>query len=129
MKNEFRKTTQDLLPVGHKPTPVGQYDIYPAFPINDGKIGVGYEALAERIARHERIVIDGFIGVLWEEFRAKLEHTLVTIITLKADVELVPKGGLNRYVMKTQRVVDIRSEEAKKKYLESTKIRSAKYFD
>jgi phenylacetate-CoA ligase len=64
-----------------------------------------------------------------EGFREKLEHTLVTLITLKADVELVPKGGIGRYVMKTQRVVDIRSEEAKRKYLEATKIRSAKYFD
>ena len=76
MKNNFRKTTQDLLPVEHKPTPVGQYDIYPAFPINDGKIGVGFEYLAERIARHECIVIDGYIGVMWEEFRAKLDVAL-----------------------------------------------------
>ena len=64
-----------------------------------------------------------------EEFRKHLEHTVVTLITLKADVEAVPKGGINRYVMKTQRVVDIRSEEAKKKYLEGMKVRSAKYFD
>jgi hypothetical protein len=54
---------------------------------------------------------------------------VVTLITLKADVELVPKGGMKRYVMKAQRVVDIRSEEAKKKYREATKIRSATYFD
>jgi mannose-6-phosphate isomerase class I len=76
MENNIRKTTQDLLPVEHKPTPVGQYDIYPAFPINDGKIGVGFEDLADRIARHERIVIDGYIGVMWEEFRAKLDVAL-----------------------------------------------------
>jgi len=64
-----------------------------------------------------------------EEFQKKLAHAIVTIITLKADVEVVPKGAINRYVMKAQRIIDLRSEEAKKKYEEATKIRAAKYFD
>jgi phenylacetate-CoA ligase len=63
------------------------------------------------------------------EFHKKLSHDIITMITLKADVEIVPKGRIGRYVMKAQKVVDLRSEEAKKKYEEASKLRSAKYFD
>ena len=64
-----------------------------------------------------------------ERFHNELEHAIVTIITLKANVELVPKGTLGRYVMKAQRILDLRSKEAMEKYQESMKIRSAKFFD
>jgi phenylacetate-CoA ligase len=63
------------------------------------------------------------------DFHKKLSHAIVTMITLKADVEIVPKGKIGRYVMKAQKVVDLRSEEARKKYEEASKGRSAKYFD
>ncbi|MCB8921649.1 MAG: class I mannose-6-phosphate isomerase [Ardenticatenaceae bacterium] len=71
-----RKTTQDLIPTRHQPTQAGQYDIYPAFPIDDAKIGVGYEALATALAHHNRIVIDGYGGVFWDELQAELAREL-----------------------------------------------------
>ncbi|MCA9930481.1 MAG: hypothetical protein KC419_18485, partial [Anaerolineales bacterium] len=71
-----RKTTQELIPAHHQPTQAGQYDIYPAFPIGDGKIGVGYEVLAAALAQHERVVIDGYGGVFWDELQAELAREL-----------------------------------------------------
>jgi mannose-6-phosphate isomerase class I len=76
MRNTFRKTSQDLMPAAHKPTAAGQYDIYPTFPIGRGKIADGYNALAEKIAQQKNVIVDGFIGVLWEEFRTGLDTAL-----------------------------------------------------
>jgi mannose-6-phosphate isomerase class I len=78
----WRKTTQDLAPARHTPTPTGQYDIYPGFPIGSGKIEIGYEALAARLlaltrtAAVKQITIDGYGGVLWANFRDQLDSAL-----------------------------------------------------
>ncbi len=72
----FRKTTQHLMPVDHVATDVGQYDIYPAFPIGAGKVEAGYNMLAEKVARHNKIIIDGYVGVLWNEFKSGLGAAL-----------------------------------------------------
>ena len=64
-----------------------------------------------------------------KQFRDDLEHALRVLITLKADVEIVPEGTLDRYVMKKQRVIDNRSKEKKERFEQASKLRSAKYFD
>lgn len=74
----LRDTTQDLAPLRHQTTPPGQYDIYPAFPIGSGKIACGFDRLAEQLAKHKRIVIDGYIGVLWDELHKRLNTALQT---------------------------------------------------
>ena len=71
-----RKTSQDLLPLKHEATPDGQYDIYPAYPIGDGKINIGYQALADQIKAHKRIVIDGYVGVFRDDMRHELDKAL-----------------------------------------------------
>jgi mannose-6-phosphate isomerase class I len=72
----WRNTTQALAPAIHTPTPAGQYDIYPGFPIGPGKIALGYTALAEQLAGQRQVIIDGYGGVLWEKLRAELEAAL-----------------------------------------------------
>jgi len=62
-------------------------------------------------------------------FQKKIARLITTLITLKADVDVVPKGTIGGYVMKSQRVVDLRTEEARRKFEEGRKLRSAKYFD
>jgi phenylacetate-CoA ligase len=62
-------------------------------------------------------------------FQKKIAHLITTLITLKADVDVVPKGTIGGFVMKSQRVVDLRTEEARRKFEEGRKLRSAKYFD
>jgi len=72
----FRKTSQSLLPAARPAPPAGQYDIYPAFPLEPGLITLGFDALAERLAGARQVVIDGYPGVLWENFRQQLDAAL-----------------------------------------------------
>ena len=72
----FRKTSQHLLPAIRPAALDGQYDIYPAFLVGPGQIELGFDALAEKLAGIRQVVIDGYPGVLWENFRQQLEATL-----------------------------------------------------
>jgi mannose-6-phosphate isomerase class I len=74
--SEYRKTSQPLLPKIHKPSPPGQYDMYPVYSLNAGKIEHGFLQLASHLIGHSQIVIDGYVGVLWEHFRDQLDQAL-----------------------------------------------------
>ncbi|MFZ2784913.1 MAG: ROK family protein [Sediminibacterium sp.] len=71
----LRKTTQPLLPVRSDKNKQPGYAVYPcresAYTIYEG-----FDSLAERICREQRVVIDGFGGVLWEPFREQLQKAL-----------------------------------------------------
>ena len=65
----------------HAPTPSGVYDLFPAFPIQDGLIATGFDVPAGLIAAAvadgaHQIAIDGYAGTLWAELRAGLESAL-----------------------------------------------------
>jgi len=72
MNKPFRKTSQALAPAIHKQVN-GAYNIYPGYPIGPDRIQLGFAALALQIAPAERIVIDGMGGVLWEDFKGRLQ--------------------------------------------------------
>lgn len=72
----YRKTSQDLAPIEHSPTQAGQYDLYPAFSVGDGKISIGYDAVTEHMTKHSQVIIDGYIGVLWDDLREQLDLAL-----------------------------------------------------
>lgn len=78
MKNQhiWRKTTQKLMPGKPPDVPFGSYDLYPAFPIGEHKISTGYRALAEWIATHKQIVLDGYVGVFWDDLQSRLDDEL-----------------------------------------------------
>lgn len=67
-QNEIRKSISPVLPIQKKNEPEG-YDIYPTFPLSEGKIKTGYNSLMEFIRKQgsNQIVIDGNIGTIWEE--------------------------------------------------------------
>ena len=71
-----RKTTQSLLPLtvasGNQPG----YDVFPSFP-SKYTVHNGFDSLAELIDKKKTVVIDGYGGVLWEEFREQLQHALL----------------------------------------------------
>ena len=71
-----RETSQHLAPARSEPTPPGQYDLYPAFPLDDGKIALGFDALAGRLVGEQRVVLDGYGGVFFEDVREQLEVAL-----------------------------------------------------
>jgi mannose-6-phosphate isomerase class I len=72
----FRRTSQHLLPVQYTPGPPGQYDIYPSFPLPAGTIQAGYAALAQALSGQTFVIIDGYGGILWEDFRHRLDAAL-----------------------------------------------------
>ena len=71
----YRKSDSFLAPVEAAETPAGEYELYPAFEIED-EIFSRIEVLAERIAAEKSIVIDGYEGVLWEKFIESLVRAL-----------------------------------------------------
>ena len=74
--SEYRKTEQPLLPKNLEPGTLGEYDLYPASPLGDGKIEHGFLHLASHLIGHTSIAIDGYVGVLWDEFRNQLDQAL-----------------------------------------------------
>ena len=71
----WRKTSQFLLPAHKEPAPAGVYDIYPVHPL-DGPAWVGFAELARAVSGAGTLVVDGFPGVLWEDFRERLGAAL-----------------------------------------------------
>lgn len=69
----WRKTTQRLAPSRHTASSPGDYDLYPSFVLESGKIALGFEALADLIASSSCVVLDGYGGVFWEDFRSHFD--------------------------------------------------------
>jgi mannose-6-phosphate isomerase class I len=99
----FRKSSQELAPLHHPSLPDGQYDIYPAFPIGDGKISIGNEALADVLHQHKRVVIDGYVGVLWDLLRDQLDADFkaqgVTVAWMDIRSAHLPEAEIDALIM------------------------------
>ncbi len=62
-----RNTRQFLISDKRKAHKSNSYDIYPAHPVSEGKIETGYKSLANTLIGERTIILDGYIGVDWEE--------------------------------------------------------------
>jgi mannose-6-phosphate isomerase class I len=69
----WRKTAQNLMPAKKEKTAIGEYDIYPTLRLEAGKIGIGFEWLAKTIVNEKVLIIDGYIGVFFDDFSKKLD--------------------------------------------------------
>jgi len=67
------KSAQCLKPAKKVKTKKGKYEIYPTLPIEEGKVFRGYTSLTKSIANEKVIVIDGYSGIFFDDFRNKLE--------------------------------------------------------
>jgi mannose-6-phosphate isomerase class I len=76
LKKEWRKTDQHLLPKIKLQTDPESYDIYPAFKLDNEQISEGFESLAEIISKHRIIILDGYIGVFYDQYHEKLDRYL-----------------------------------------------------
>ena len=70
----LRKTSQFLMPykLEEAAAQEGSYDIYPKHSLKPGIIFNGYESLAEWIIEQKVVIIDGYVGVLWDKFQDNL---------------------------------------------------------
>jgi mannose-6-phosphate isomerase class I len=69
-----RRTSQELLPLSKSRRP-GAYDVYPTHPLGSPILS-GYDRLAEQLARRRAAVLDGYVGVFWDEVRRELDERL-----------------------------------------------------
>jgi len=74
MNENFRKSSQYLLPAKIENQIEAKYRIYPTHVLEAGKIFDGIESLAGEISKHNSVIIDGYIGVFFEDFKDKLKE-------------------------------------------------------
>lgn len=74
--NNQRKTSQHLLPEFKPEYDNNSYDIYPSFRIDDNQILNGFNSLAELFAAYRIVIIDGYTGVFYDDFRKKITRFL-----------------------------------------------------
>ncbi|MBW7882258.1 MAG: class I mannose-6-phosphate isomerase [Caldilineaceae bacterium] len=98
----WRKTTQHLMPGRRQSAAPGQYDIYPSFSLGAGAIEGGFDALALLLARARQVTIDGFPGVLWQDFQERLHAALyklgVRTHWINVDLALKPEAEIDRLI-------------------------------
>lgn len=71
----LRKTTQPFLPVKSNKNKQPGYAVFPSWK-SGYTVHEGFDSLAERICREQVVIIDGFGGVLWEQFREQLQEAM-----------------------------------------------------
>lgn len=76
--SDKRKSTQYILPL-NKATNNEGYDIYPAFNLGDNAIFDGFNSLALKLYNHRNVIIDGYIGVDFDNFTSRLNEELLSL--------------------------------------------------
>ena len=94
----YRKTEQFLAPLKKEVTDPINYEAYPSFNIGSGKISHGAKALAKWISSQTNVIIDGYVGVFWDNLVANLDAELLKLgynanwisvdVALKSEAEL-----------------------------------------
>lgn len=77
--SEIRKTTQYLIPVEKKAPAAGEYDIYPVHDLGAGTVSSDYRELAGRIAGCGTVIVDGYVGVRFDDFVSRLNEALAAL--------------------------------------------------
>lgn len=75
MNKIWRNSAQFLMPA-KKQSPEPGYDIYPTSEMEAGRIAEGFESLAELLADQSNVIIDGYVGVFFNQFVSRLETLL-----------------------------------------------------
>ena len=64
------------MPAKRENESVGDYGLYPTHSLGEGKIELGFKALAKELAKHKSIILDGYQGVFFENIRSKIDQYL-----------------------------------------------------
>lgn len=71
-----RSTTQFLMSFQKQRSGEAGYDIYPSFQLGQGLIFEGFQSLAKKISSCKNVLIDGYVGVFFDDFRERLNASL-----------------------------------------------------
>jgi mannose-6-phosphate isomerase class I len=71
--HNWRKSDQHLMPAKKGTAEKGVYDIYPTLKLTEGKILPGFKTLAKAMVNEKLIVIDGYVGVFFDDFMKNLD--------------------------------------------------------
>ena len=83
MTAAVRKTKQTVLPVEKPEAGPTHYDMYPAFHLGSGQIYTGIDSLAAYIAGQKKVIIEGYVGVRWHQWKAALQKALPADLRLQ----------------------------------------------
>ena len=97
---EWRNSSQFLMPASKQKENIGKYDLYPTHSVGKNKIFSGFEELAKEIQQHKSVIIDGYIGVFFEEFKEKLNAALnkldKNVVWHSVDEALKPESEIDK---------------------------------
>jgi mannose-6-phosphate isomerase class I len=74
LKSEWRKSSQFIMPAKKQAESTGKYGLYPTHVVGKRKIFKGFESLATEILSQKTVIIDGYIGVFFENFSSQLQQ-------------------------------------------------------
>lgn len=52
---------------------IGRYGLYPTHSVGENKIQNGFESLAKEIRNNKTIIIDGYLGIFYENIKNNLQ--------------------------------------------------------
>ncbi len=100
--HDWRKTDQYLMPSLHDEVETGEYGIYPTFKVEGGKIFLGFSHLAEALVKEKVLIIDGYVGVFFDDFKKNLDEAFNTLgrrtAWLSVDTAMKDEEEINRLV-------------------------------
>lgn len=73
---ETRNTSQFLMPFHKNGDLKSGYDIYPSQKLGEEQISTNLNLLVNKMRSQDTVIIDGYVGVFFEEFRLKLDAEL-----------------------------------------------------
>ena len=102
VNKDYRKTSQFLMPANKPSEEQGRYNIYPTHSLDEEKIFSSFESLANELIKCKTLIIDGFAGILWENFRANLQdcfdkHNL-QVHWVDISQALKPENAINKMI-------------------------------
>lgn len=99
---EWRNSSQFLMPASKQKENIGKYDLYPTHSVGKNKIFNEFEKLAKEIQQHKSVIIDGYIGVFFEEFKEKLNAELnkldKNVVWHSVDEALKPESEIDNLI-------------------------------